>query len=174
MCWRLRGQAHLMSRQCHGWVRLLLKKITRINKARKRCNFISKEKLDSKYLCRGGLRHQLWLRDIHIYTWLWIKGSHIQKSGDKINLRNTKNFKTWTLWRVMKNENTSLKSFSNSLCSTNSTPSKDGGTCRRELIERKWKMHNLRTKCEKQKVWNTSIDGLSVWKKFWNTRKWGE
>jgi hypothetical protein len=50
----------------------------------------------------------------------------------------------------MNNENASSKSFSNNLCSTNSTPSKDGGTHRRKLIERKRKMHNLRTKCEEE------------------------
>jgi hypothetical protein len=50
----------------------------------------------------------------------------------------------------MKSENISSKSFSNSLCSTNSTPSKDGGTYRRELIERKKKCiigkHNVKKK----------------------------
>jgi hypothetical protein len=48
--------------------------------------------------------------------------------------------------------NTFAKSFSRNLGSINSTPSKDGGTCRRELIERKRKIHNLITKCEKEKV----------------------
>jgi hypothetical protein len=52
----------------------------------------------------------------------------------------------------VKNENASSKSFSNNLCSTNSAPSKDGGTHRKELIERKRKMHKLRTKCEEERI----------------------
>jgi hypothetical protein len=169
---RPKGQAHLLSKQCHGWVRLPLKQFTRINKAGRRCNYISKEKLDSKYLCRGGLWHQLRFMDIHFYICLWVKGLHIQKSGDKINLRNIKIVKTWTLWRVVKSENTSSESLSNNLCSTNSTPSKDGRTCRRELIERERNMHTLKIECEEDIIWNTSIDGLSI--KLYNTRKWWE
>jgi len=45
----------------------------------------------------------------------------------------------------VKSENTSSESFPNNLGSTNLTPSKDGGTCRRELIERERKMHNWKT-----------------------------
>jgi hypothetical protein len=61
----------------------------------------------------------------------------------------------------MKIENTSSNYFFNSLYSINSTPSKDGGTYRRELNERKNKMHNLKT-CEKERVKNTFVDGLLV------------
>jgi hypothetical protein len=59
----------------------------------------------------------------------------------------------------------------NRLCSINSAPSKDGGTCRRKLNERKNEMHNLRTKCEKEKVKNTSIDGLHVLTKLCKIKK---
>jgi hypothetical protein len=48
-------------------------------------------------------------------------------------------------------ENTSSKFSSNSLCSIISTPSIDGGTYRKELNERKNKMHNLIIECEKEK-----------------------
>jgi hypothetical protein len=52
----------------------------------------------------------------------------------------------------VKSENTSSESFSSSLCSTNLAPSKDGGTYRRELIERLKKMHNLKIECEEERV----------------------
>jgi hypothetical protein len=74
---RPNGQAHLLSKQCHGWVRLPLKQFTIINKARRRCNFIPKEKLGSKYLCRNGWWHKLSFMDIHFHTCLWIKGLQI-------------------------------------------------------------------------------------------------
>jgi hypothetical protein len=109
----------------------------KINKVGKMCNYISKEKMDSKYLCKSGLWHQLRFMDIHFYICLWIKGLHIQKSGNKINLKNIKTVKTWTFWKVVNSENSSSKSFSNSLCSTNSTPSKDGGTYKKKLIGKK-------------------------------------
>jgi hypothetical protein len=64
----------------------------------------------------------------------------------------------------VKSDNTSSKSFSNNLA-----PSKDSGTCRKELIEKERKMHNLKIECEEERVSNTSIDGLFV--KFYNTRK---
>jgi hypothetical protein len=99
-----RCQAHLLSKQCYGWVRLPLKQFTRINKVGRRCNYISKEKLDNKYMCEGGLWHQLTFMDIHFQTYLWVKCLDIQKTGDKINLTNTQIVKTWTLWRIVKSE----------------------------------------------------------------------
>jgi hypothetical protein len=48
--------------------------------------------------------------------------------------------------------NTFAKSFSNNLGLINLAPSKDGGTCKRELIGKEKKMHNLITKCEKERV----------------------
>jgi hypothetical protein len=44
----------LMSKQGHDEVMLHRKQFTRIIKGRTRRKFFSEEKLDSKYLCRGG------------------------------------------------------------------------------------------------------------------------
>ncbi len=62
----------------------------------------------------------------------------------------------------MNNDNTSFKISSSNPCSTNSTPSKDRGTCVRKSNETKNKMHNLIIKCEKVKIKNSSLDGLPV------------
>jgi hypothetical protein len=40
----------------------------------------------------------------------------------------------------------------NPLPTINSTPSKDGGTCRREWNEKESKMHNLIIECEIERV----------------------
>jgi hypothetical protein len=50
----------------------------------------------------------------------------------------------------VKSENTSLEFFSSSLCSTSLAHSKDGGTCKRESIEREINMHNLKIECEEE------------------------
>jgi hypothetical protein len=52
----------------------------------------------------------------------------------------------------VKSENTSLEFFSINLCSINLAPFKDGGTCKRELIDREKNMHNLKIECEEERV----------------------
>jgi hypothetical protein len=71
----------------------------------------------------------------------------------------------------VKNENISSKFSSNSICLINSALSKDGGTCRRELNERENKMHKLRTKCEKERIKNTYVDGLPILTKLCKIKK---
>jgi hypothetical protein len=71
-------------------------------------------------------------------------------------------------------DNTSLEiSFSNP-CSTNSTPSRDGGTCMRKSNETKNKMHNLRIECEKVRIKNNSLDGLPILIKLCKINKWSK
>ncbi len=102
-------------------------------------------------MCKGGFQHKLRFMDIHICALLCVKVLHLHTSGDKINLRNTKKYKTSISWKVVKSENTFLELSSNNLFSINVAPSKDGGTYRRELNERESKMHNLIIECEKEK-----------------------
>jgi hypothetical protein len=71
----------------------------------------------------------------------------------------------------VKNENISSEFSSSSICSLNTIPSKDGGSCRKELNERESKMHKLRTKFEKEKRKNTYVDGLLVLTKLCKIEK---
>jgi hypothetical protein len=71
----------------------------------------------------------------------------------------------------VKSENTFLEFYSNNLCSINLAPSKDGGTHKRKLNERETKMHNLKTKCEKEIVKITSIDGFLVSTNLYKIKK---
>jgi hypothetical protein len=47
----------------------------------------------------------------------------------------------------------------------------DGGTCRRALNEEESKVHYLRTKFEKEKVKNTSMDGFLILTKLCKLKK---
>jgi hypothetical protein len=71
----------------------------------------------------------------------------------------------------VKSENISSEFSSSSICSINIVPSKDGGTCRKELNERESKMHKLRTKSEKERIKNTYVDGLLVLTKLCKIKK---
>ncbi len=84
------NQTSLLSRQDHDGVRLNWKQFRRTKKRGTKCKYFFKIKSNKMHQWRGGFQHILNFMDIHISILLWIKPLHLQTSGDKINLKNTK------------------------------------------------------------------------------------
>lgn len=97
-----------------------------------------------------------------------------QSFGTKSTCRIQKNCKKLISWRVVNSDNTSFKMSSSNPCSTNWTPSKDGGTCMRKSNETKNKMHNLIIECEKVRIKNSSLDGLPILIELCKINKWSK